>query len=283
MNRQKSFQNDAPTLYLVATPIGNLDDMTFRAVKILESVDVVFCEDTRVSVKLLNHFNIKKQLKTYHDFNKEIKSDDIMHYLHSNQNVALISDAGYPLISDPGYYVIREVIKNNYNVVSIPGANALLSAIVTSGITPHPFMFYGFLDSKDSKKTKELEQLKEYPYTMVFYESPHRIKKTIAKMFDVLGERNLVLSRELTKKFEEIIRGTTKTLQDITDIKGEMVLVVEGKSQEPEVFNGTIEEELERIMSDGASSKDAIKQVAKNRKLPKNDVYMIYHQKHNKE
>lgn len=283
MNRQKSFLNELPTLYLVATPIGNLDDMTFRAVKILESVDVIFCEDTRVSVKLLNHFEIKKHLKTYHDFNKIIKSEAILNHLDRGDNVALISDAGYPLISDPGYYVIREVIKKGYNVVSIPGANAALAALVTSGITPHPFLFYGFLDSKDAKKTKELESLKDLTQTLIFYESPHRINKTIKKMYDVLGERNMTLSRELTKKFEEIIRGTTVTLQDVTDIKGEMVLVVEGKSADDNVFEGTIIEELDFYTKEGLTSKDAIKTVAKNRKLPKNDVYMIYHENTDKE
>lgn len=276
MERQKSFQNDLPTLYLVATPIGNLDDMTFRAVNTLKEVDVVFCEDTRVSGKLLHHFDIKKPMRVYHDHNKEVKSDDIISYLDNLQNVALISDAGYPLISDPGYYVIREVISKGYNVVSIPGASALLTALVTSGITPHPFMFYGFLDSKDSKKSKELEALKELKQTMVFYESPHRIHKTIERMYDILGERKLVLARELTKRYEEIIRGTTKTLQNVTDIKGEMVLIVEGKTKD-EKFEGTIEEELAMYIEQGLSSKDAIKQVAKNRKIQKNEVYMIYH------
>lgn len=277
--RQKSFANDMPSLYLVATPIGNLDDMTFRAVKTLEMVDIVFCEDTRVSVKLLNHFNIKKPLKTYHDFNKEMKSDSILSYLREGKNIALISDAGYPLISDPGYYVIREVIKEAFNVISIPGANALLSALVTSGLSPHPFMFYGFLDQKETRRRKELEALKNHKETMIFYESPHRILKTVKTMYEVLGERKLVIARELTKKFEEIIRGTTKTLQDVDHIKGEMVLVVEGKSKESEVFEGTILEEVLHYEAQGLSSKDAIKQVAKNRNIPKNDVYMTYHKK----
>jgi len=283
MKRQKSFIGDMPTLYLVATPIGNLDDMTFRAVKILSSVDVVFCEDTRVSGKLLHHFEIKKPLKTYHDFNKEMKSDDILNHLRNNDNVALISDAGYPLISDPGYYVIREVIKEGFNVVSIPGASAVLSAVVTSGIVPHPFMFYGFLDSKDSKKRKELELLKEYKETLVFYESPHRINKTVKTIDEVFGERNLVIARELTKKYEEILRGTTKSLQDITDIKGEMVIVVEGKKQEKIISDLPIIDELNMLIADGLTSKEAIKQVAKQRNLPKNDVYMEYHKKENKE
>ena len=279
MNRQKSFISDMPSLYLVATPIGNLDDMTFRAVKTLQEVDIIYCEDTRVSGKLLHHYEIKKPLKTYHDFNKEMKSEDLLNNLREHKNVALISDAGYPLISDPGYYVIREVIKEGFNVVSIPGASALLSALVVSGIAPHPFVFYGFLDSKDSKKRKELDKLKNHRETIIFYESPHRINKTIKIIDEVFGERNLVIARELTKRYEEILRGTSKTLQDITDIKGEMVIVVEGNKQETELFQGSITEEIALLMEQGLSSKEAIKQVAKSRNLPKNDVYMEYHQK----
>ncbi len=283
MNRQKSFINDLPTLYLVATPIGNLQDMTYRAVSILQSIDVIYCEDTRVSGKLLHHFEIKKPMRTYHDFNKTMKSEDILNNLRNNQNIALISDAGYPLISDPGYYVIREVIKAGFNVVSIPGANALLSALVVSGIAPHPFVFYGFLDAKETKKRKELEQLMNHSETIVFYESPHRINKTIKAIDDVFGERNCVIARELTKKYEEILRGTSKTLQDITDIKGEMVIIVEGKKEEIIISDLSIIDELNKLVSEGLSSKEAIKLVAKHRNLPKNDVYMEYHQNNEKE
>ena len=228
MERQKSFHNDAKTLYLVATPIGNLEDMTFRAVRILQSVDVIYCEDKRVSSKLLHHYEISKPLNSYHDFNKEIKSEELLTNLKDHKDIALISDAGYPLISDPGYYVIREAIKEGFNVVSIPGANAALSALVVSGIAPHPFMFYGFLDNKESKRKKELEALKEHTETLVFYESPHRINKTIKNIHEIMGERGLVVARELTKKFEEIIRGTTSSLLELGDIKGEIVVVVEG-------------------------------------------------------
>ncbi len=283
MKRQKSFINDLPTLYLVATPIGNLQDMTYRAVSILQSVDVIYCEDTRVSGKLLHHYEIKKPMKTYHDFNKTMKSEDILNNLRNNQNIALISDAGYPLISDPGYYVIREAIKEGFNVVSIPGANALLSALVVSGIAPHPFVFYGFLDSKETKKRKELEKLKNHSETIVFYESPHRINKTIKAIDDVFGERNCVIARELTKKYEEILRGTSKTLQDITDIKGEMVIIVEGEKEEIIISDLSIIDELNKLISEGLSSKEAIKLVAKQRNLPKNDVYMEYHQNNEKE
>ncbi len=277
MQRQKSFHNENQTLYLVATPIGNLDDMSFRAVKILNSVDIIYAEDTRVSGKLLKHFEIKKPLRTYHDFNKEVKTEEIIKNLNNGLNIAMISDAGYPLISDPGYFLIREAIKENINVVSIPGATALLTALVVSGIPPHPFFFYGFLDNKEGKRKKELERLVNYKETIIFYESPHRITKTIKNMFEVFGERDLVIARELTKRYEEIIRGTTLSLQEITDLKGEIVLVLHGKKDGVIESNLSVLEEVNSLIESGFSSKEAIKQVAKNRNIPKNDVYMEYH------
>ncbi len=277
MQYQKSFSNNKATLYLVATPIGNLDDMTFRAVQILKEVAIIYAEDTRVSGKLLKHFEIDCMLRTYHDFNKEVKTTAIIDELMSGKDIAIISDAGYPLISDPGYFLIREAIKNEFNVVSIPGANALLSALVVSGLPPHPFFFYGFLDHKETKRKKELESLKDLKETLIFYESPHRIKKTIKNMHEILGERDLVIARELTKKYEEIIRGTTKSLLDILDLKGEIVLVVSGKTTTIEKSDLTILEEVNNLIASGLSSKEAIKQVAKNRKILKNDVYMEYH------
>jgi len=277
MQRQKSFQNNNPTLYLVATPIGNLDDMSFRAVKILKSVDLIYAEDTRVSGKLLKHFEVNCFLRTYHDFNKEVKTNEILKELNNGQNIAIISDAGYPLISDPGYFLIREAIKQDINIVSIPGANALLAALVVSGIPPHPFFFYGFLDHKEGKRKKELNTLIDYKETIIFYESPHRIQKTIKNLFEVFGERDLVIARELTKKYEEIIRGTTKSLMEISELKGEIVLVLHGKIDEVVQSNLTILEEVNKLIELGSSSKDAIKQVAKNRNIPKNDVYMEYH------
>ena len=278
MNRQKSFINDLPTLYLVATPIGNLEDMTFRAVKILKEVDTVYCEDSRVSGKLLHHFEIKKPLRIYHDHNKEMRSEDILNDLRAGKNIALISDAGYPLISDPGYYAIREVIKEGFNVVSIPGASAVLTGLVVSGIVPHPFLFYGFLDNKETKREKELMNYKDYKETLIFYESPHRINKTMKSILNVMGERNVVIARELTKKYEEILRGTTSSMQDIPDIKGEMVIILEGKQVEEYVPTKSIETELEDFISE-----EAIKKVAKLRNLPKNDVYQTYHQNKEKE
>ena len=277
MQRQKSFSNNNPTLYLVATPIGNLEDISFRAIKILKSVDMIYAEDTRVSGKLLSHFEIKKPLKTYHDYNKEVKTNEIIKNLISGLNIAIISDAGYPLISDPGYFLIREAIKEDINVVSIPGANALLSALVVSGIPPHPFFFYGFLDSKEGKRKKELEKLVNYKETIIFYESPHRFHKTIKNMYEVFGERDLVIARELTKKFEEIIRGNTLSLQEITELKGEIVLILHGKTDQVIESDLSILEEVNSLIESGLTSKEAIKQVAKNRDIPKNDVYMEYH------
>ena len=284
MNRQKSFHNDRPTLYLVATPIGNLDDITYRAVKTLQEVDVVYCEDTRVSGKLLQHYDIRKPLKSYHDFNKELQTEEILRHLEGGDAVALISDAGMPLVSDPGYHVVQAAIEHDYNVVSIPGPSAVLTALTVSGLPPHPFLFYGFLDSKTSKREAQLEALKEREETLVFYESPHRIHKTIASLYKVLGERDLVLARELTKKFEEIIRGTTVSLQDVLDVKGEMVLVVAGNSAAETIeVDMTILEEVNALIAEGQTSKDAIKQVAKRRNLTKNEVYMTYHQSDHKE
>jgi 16S rRNA (cytidine1402-2'-O)-methyltransferase len=225
----------------------------------------------------LSHYEISKPLKSYHDFNKEIKSEELISLLKEGHDIALISDAGYPLISDPGYYVIREAIKEGFNVVNIPGANALLSALVVSGIAPHPFTFYGFLDNKETKRQKELETLKNHTETLVFYESPHRINKTIRSIYDVFGERDLVVARELTKKFEEIIRGTTSSLLEMGEIKGEIVIVCEGLKESYEETNLTILEEIDLYMSEGMPSKDAIKKVAKDRGLTKNEVYQEFH------
>ncbi|MBN2604313.1 MAG: 16S rRNA (cytidine(1402)-2'-O)-methyltransferase [Bacilli bacterium] len=277
MKRQKSFQNDLPTLYLVATPIGNLEDMTFRAVNILKSVDIIYAEDTRVSHKLLSHYDISKPLKTYHDFNKEVKSNEILQHLREHQNVALISDAGYPLISDPGYFLIREVIEEDFNVVSIPGANALLTGLVVSGLPPQPFTFYGFLDNKEGKRKKQLMELKDKTETLIFYESPHRVTKTIQNIHQVFGLRDVVIARELTKKFEEVIRGTSESLKDLEELKGEMVLMVAGNKNSIEELDMSILEEVKMNIENGLSSKDAIKEVARRRNLTKNDVYQEYH------
>lgn len=280
MNRQKSFENDKSTLYLVATPIGNLEEMTYRSVRILNEVDFIAAEDTRNTIKILNHFGIKKKLISHHEHNIEVSSKKIVELLQEGHSIALVSDAGYPAISDPGYELVLKVIEAGFNVVPISGANACLDALIVSGIAPQPFLFYGFLNHSDKIKKKELESLKKYKETLVFYESPHRIKKTLTLLLEYFGNRPIALCRELTKKHEEIIRGNVQEILEIVDtIKGEMVLVVEGSKEENEVveFELPLKEQVELYIEEGMTSKEAIKKVAKERNLPKNEVYTAYH------
>lgn len=283
MNRQKSFENSNPTLYLVATPIGNLDEMTYRAITILKEVNYIAAEDTRNTIKLLNHFQISTKLISHHEHNIKQSIPKLIKLLIEGNDIALVSDAGYPAISDPGYELVLEAIHNNINVVPISGCNACLNALVVSGIIPQPFLFYGFLDHVDKKKKKELESLKSYHETIVFYEAPHRIKKTLKIMLDLLGNRKIALCREITKKHEEIIRGTlSEVLEVVDELKGEMVIVVEGNKQQDEditFFETTIQEDVESYIEKGMSTKDAIKEVAKQRNLNKNIVYKEYHSK----
>lgn len=282
MNRQKSFENGKATLYLVATPIGNLNEITYRAIEILKTVDYIAAEDTRNTIKLLNHFEITTKLISHHEHNILTSIPKIIDLLENGNNIALVSDAGYPAISDPGYELVKEVINHDLNVVPISGANACLNALVVSGICPQPFLFYGFLDHQDKRKKKELEELKTYKETIVFYEAPHRIKKTLQLIKDIFGNRQIALARELTKKHEEINRGTIEEiLEVIDDMKGEMVIVVEGNNQEIEevVFDKTIEEHVNEYIEKGMSTKDAIKEVAKQRGVSKNKVYQEYHMK----
>lgn len=283
MNRQKSFENNQPTLYLVATPIGNLDEMTYRAIQVLNDVDLIAAEDTRNTIKLLNHFQIHTKLFSHHEHNIKQSLPKLIQFLNEGNDLALVSDAGYPAISDPGYELVVEAIKNNINVVPISGCNACLDALVVSGIVPQPFLFYGFLDHNDKKKKKELEQLKNYKETIVFYESPHRIEKTLTIMLQILGDRNIALCRELTKKHEEIIRGhVSEVLGIIDELKGEMVIVVEGQQfidVEEIVYEQSIQEAVDEYIEKGMSTKDAIKEIAKQRNLNKNEVYKEYHSK----
>ncbi len=282
MNRQKSFENDKPTLYLVATPIGNLKEMTFRAVEILKSVNYIAAEDTRNTIKLLNYFEISTKLISHHEHNIVSSIPKIINLLKEGNHIALVSDAGYPAISDPGYELVKEVIDNDFNVVPISGANACLNALVVSGISPQPFLFYGFLDHQDKKKKKELENLKLYKETIVFYEAPHRIKKTLTLMLSILGNRKIALAREITKKHEEINRGTVEEILKIVDtMKGEMVIIVEGNSNDVgEVeYLQSIDEHVNEYIEKGMSTKDAIKEVAKQRNVAKNIVYQEYHRK----
>ena len=269
--------DDSATLYLISTPIGNLDDMTYRSVKILEEVSAIFSEDTRVTLNLLNYLGIKKKLTPLHEHNEDTAKEKVLEYLKRGESVALVTDRGTPIISDPGFKTSEYIIKNGYNVVALPGATAFVPALITSGIAPQPFLFYGFLNSNDNKRQKELEDLSDNKCTMIFYEAPHRIMKTLDLMLDVFGDRNISISREITKKFESIYRGKISEVKSIIPEKGEFVIIVEGS------LDNNIDESLSLVdavnlyIKAGLSVMDAIKRVAKERGIPKGEVYKEYH------
>lgn len=270
--------NNTPTLYLIPTPIGNLDDITLRAIKVLNEVEIIFSEDTRVTSLLLNHLNIKKKLISSHEYNEQNNKEKLLEYLKRGYSVGVVSDRGTPVISDPGYFLAETAIKNNYNVVSLPGATALIPALTSSGIEPMPFLFYGFLNSKDSKRKKELENLKNNKYTMIFYEAPHRINKTLDDMLEIFGNRQVSISREITKKFEEVYRGTISEVKEETkEIKGEIVIVVSGNKEEIKFDDISIIEHVNMYIKNGMNSKEAIKKTAEDRNMKKSDIYNEYH------
>ena len=274
---QKSYDN-SPTLYLIPTPIGNLDDITLRAIDTLKSVDVVFCEDTRITRQLLNHLGINKKLIASHKFNEEMNSDKLLKYLNDGNDVGLVTDRGTPIISDPGYELVKVAIANNYNVVSLPGPTAFVPALTVSGLSPQPFLFYGFLNNKNSKRERELESLKDYPFTMIFYEAPHRIIETLESMNKVLGNKNICISREISKRYEEVYRGKiSDIIKDMVDVKGELVIVVDGNHEEKTYDNLTIIEHVNLYIKEGLNKNDACKKVAKDRGMSKSEVYKEYH------
>ena len=277
----QSSYDDSPTLYLVPTPIGNLDDMTYRSINILNTVEVIFSEDTRVTLQLLNHFNIKKKLIALHDHNEDSEKEKVLEYLKNGKSVAIVTDRGTPIISDPGYKTVKYVTDNGYNVVGLPGANAFVPALITSGIEPSPFMFYGFLNSKDSKRKTELENLKFCKYTIIFYEAPHRIKKTMEEILDIFGDRQVSLSREISKKFESIYRGNISDLLPTLDnIKGEFVIVVSPYKEDNSNNNElSVIDNVKLYIENGMEVMDAIKRVANERNIPKNEIYREYHRR----
>lgn len=274
---QKSYDN-TPSLYLITTPIGNMDDITYRAIKTMEEVDILLAEDTRVTKLLLNHFGINNKLIANHKFNEESNVEQIISYLKKGMNVGLVSDRGTPIISDPGYEAAKKIIEEGFNVISIPGVTALIPALTSSGLIPQPFLFYGFLNSKDSKQKKELETLKNEKSTIIFYEAPHRITNTLNNILEVFGNRDCSISREITKKFEEIYRGKiSEVLPLLENAKGEMVIVIAGNNNVNTFSNLTIVEHVNLYIKEGKSVMDSIKLVAKERKLTKNEVYSSYH------
>lgn len=282
MHRQKSFENELPTLYLVATPIGNLDEMTPRAIDILKMVDVIAAEDTRNTIKLLSHFEIKTRMISHHQYNEQESAKGLLKLLQDGLSVALVSDAGYPLISDPGKQLVKLITEAGFNVVPISGSSPLLCALIASGMPVKPFTFVGFLTGSEKEIKYTLEGVKAIRHTLVFYEAPHRINKTLNKMLTILGDRKICLAREITKKHEEFIRGKISDVLSIEeDLKGEMVIVVEGDLSEnkPDVTLFEIKEMIEKCIAEGMSASLAIKTVSQLTGIAKNEIYRNYHQR----
>ncbi|MBZ5945691.1 16S rRNA (cytidine(1402)-2'-O)-methyltransferase [Leuconostoc gasicomitatum] len=288
MQQQKSFEKkQTGTLFLVPTPIGNLQDMTPRAIDTLKNVDLIAAEDTRHTQHLLNHFDIGTKQTRFHEHNWQMKIPGLILDLQSGKNVAQVSDAGMPSISDPGKELVAAAIENNVTVVPIPGATAGITALIASGLVPQPFYFYGFLQRKNNEQLAELQQLSSIRDTIIFYESPHRIKKTLENIQKVMGDdRRVVLARELTKRYEEFLRGTTQELVEWAkdnEIRGEFVVMIAG-------YQGVVEEQkksddrdlsvhdaVETLISRGLKPNAAIKQIAKSRGLGRQAVYSDYH------
>lgn len=279
--RELNFKGSTPILYIVATPIGNLDEMTPRALEIIKSADYIACEDTRVSGKLLAHFEIQKPLVSCREHNEISGAMRIIDDLRNGIKVAYLSDAGYPAISDPGNRLVHEALANDIKVSVISGANAMLNALVGSGLDTERFYFHGFLSPKEKARIDELRSLLKRRETLIFYEAPHRILKTVADMFKIFGNRKACLARELTKKHEEYIRMNLGDLAmlDKDSLKGEMVLVVEGNNEEmaPNINDDEVRKMISNLVDIGMSPKDAIKQVSELLKIGKNQVYKIYH------
>jgi len=271
-------------LYLCATPIGNLGDISARCLEAFGNADLIACEDTRRTVQLLNHFGIKKQLTSYHEHNKREKGEVIINLLKEGKNVVLVSDAGTPAISDPGEDLVKLCIENDLTVTPIPGCVAGINALIVSGLPTRRFAFEGFLSVNKRHRKEHLESVKNDTHTLIFYEAPHKLPYTLADMLEILGDRKIALCRELTKIHEEIIRTTLAEAQKLyteTSPKGEFVIVIEG-AKEPEKETAwweemSVTEHVEKYIADGIDGKVAIKMAAKDRGLPKREVYNEYH------
>lgn len=275
-----------PCLYLVATPIGNLEDITMRAIRILKEADYIAAEDTRNTKKLCNYFEIDTPLISYHDHNQEAGGEKLLQLLRDGKTIALVSDAGLPAISDPGADIAMKAIQEAFAVVPLPGANAAITALIASGLPTQPFYFHGFLSRYKKERREGLEALRSKQETILFYEAPHRLKEMLKDVQLVLGNRQIVLARELTKKFEEFIRGTVEEALEwanTNEVRGEFVVIIEGTQEkiveEAAIWEAlSIKEHVQQLMDEQAiSSKEAIKEVSKLRKLSKREVYQEYH------
>lgn len=272
------------SLYLVGTPIGNLDDMTFRAIDILKQVDLIACEDTRVTKKLCHHFEIETPLKSYHEHNKQRVTESLIEKLCAGDDIALVSDAGLPLISDPGYELVVRAREENVNVIPIPGANAGLTALMASGLPSFTYTFLGFLPRKTREKIEVLEKRMFQESTLLLYESPHRVKETLEAIAKVDNQRMMTVARELTKKFEQIQTGRVDDLiaqlDDTIPLRGEFVLIIEGamaKASTSWFEDMTIEAHVNHYIDQNMKPKQAIKHVAQDRQMSSKEVYNIFH------
>jgi 16S rRNA (cytidine1402-2'-O)-methyltransferase len=277
MLRKTHYQDNQSALILIPSPLGNLEDITLRAIRTLKEVPLLYAEDTRVTRILLQHLGIERQMMSLHDHNETEMTADIIRHLQSGNSVGLISDQGMPLISDPGHYLVRHVQEAGFPVVCLPGPSAGLTALVMSGLAPHPHLFFGFLNANKGKRTTELAQLQYRKETLIFYEAPHRIQALMADMAACFPRRKVVVVREISKKFEEVIFGTPEELQALSDLKGEIVVVVEGyqESGSDQTVNET-SKWVEHEIAQGLSEKDAIRKVAQLTGIAKNKIYSEY-------
>lgn len=267
-------------LYIVATPIGNLEDITLRAIRILKEVDLIAAEDTRHTLKLLNHFEISKPLISYHRHNEEIKKDYLIEKLKNGENIALVSDAGTPGICDPGEIIIKECIKEEITIIPIPGACAFLNSLIISGIETKEFVFLGFLPLNKKSRKEKLSEIEKSEKTIVLYEAPHKLQATLKDLSTILGQRNVALAREITKIHEEVIRGTIDEIIKISQtLKGEMVLIIEGNKEKEKDFDFekiSLEEHYKIYEEQGLDKKEIIKRIAKDRNKNKNEIYQKF-------
>lgn len=277
MKIQKSYIDNIPTLYIIPTPIGNLDDMTFRSVKILNELDYLFCEDTRVTQKLLNHFQISIKTQAYHEHNQEVAGNKIISLLKSGNDVGLVSDAGMPGISDPGYDIIAQVRALNYNVVVLPGASAFIVATVASNFASKQFTYHGFLNKQTTKRQAELTELLSLTHPSAIYETPHKLVKTLNQIYELNADTQVCVGREISKKFEEYVSGSAQEVFEYykeNGVKGECVIIINPKHKK-DVILDPVTEYLRLINDEGLSKKDSIKKVAKSMGVNKNEIYQL--------
>ena len=271
------------TLYLVATPIGNLEDITFRAIRILKEVDLIAAEDTRQTLKLLNYYKINKPLISYHRHNEEVKQEVLIQKLKEGQNIALVSDAGTPVISDPGEVIVKEALKENIKVIPIPGACALINALIASGLDTKEFSFYGFLSLNKKLRKEKLQEIRKENKTIILYEAPHKLTSTLKDLSEILEDRKIVVARELTKIHEEFLRGTaSEILENYPEPKGEHIILIEGNKikeeteEQKNIKEMTIEEHYKYYEKQGFTKNEIIKKIAKDKGVSKNEIYQMF-------